>query len=66
MFIRARWAEGFRVDDFKKVCEIKAAEWDSDPKMRVFLRPETLFSPKMDGYLNQEVKSKRQLEPDWL
>ena len=64
--IRARWSEGYRVDDFKRVCEVKMAEWDNDPRMRMYLRPETLFGAKMDAYLNQEKKQARQVEPDWL
>jgi uncharacterized phage protein (TIGR02220 family) len=51
--IRARWNEGFRVDDFKKVIDIKAKEWLNDPRMSKFLRPETLFSNKFESYLNQ-------------
>lgn len=52
--IKARWNEGFRVDDFKKVIDVKWDEWSNDQKMKKFLRPETLFSPKFEGYLNQE------------
>ena len=51
--IKARWNEGFRVDDFKKVIDIKVAEWKDNPKMSKFIRPETLFSNKFEGYLNQ-------------
>mgnify|MGYP004554691105 FL=1 len=50
--IRARWAEGYRVDDFKTVIDLKAAEWLGDPKMSNFLRPTTLFGPKFEDYLN--------------
>lgn len=52
--IQARWNEGFRLDDFKRVIDIKCAEWLSDSKMNKFLRPETLFSNKFEGYLNQK------------
>ena len=55
--IKSRWNEGFRIDDFKKVIDIKTAEWINDPKMSKFIRPETLFSPKFEGYLNQEIKN---------
>lgn len=48
--IRARWAEGYRLEDFEAVVEEKAAQWSGDAKMRAFLRPETLFSPKFEGY----------------
>lgn len=49
-----RFTEGYSVDDAKKVIDIKCAEWLHDPKMKTFLRPDTLFSGKFDGYLNQE------------
>lgn len=52
--IQARWNEGFTLDDFKKVIDIKCKEWIHDPKMNKFLRPETLFSNKFEGYLNQK------------
>lgn len=49
--IKARWREGFRIDDFRAVIEHKVSEWGSDPKMRQYLRPETLFGSKFEGYL---------------
>lgn len=55
-FIEARWNEGQRIDDFKKVIDIKTAEWlntDSDK----YLRPETLFGTKFEGYLNQRTNN---------
>ena len=51
--IRARWSEGFRTEDFRKVIDSKASEWGSDQKMRQYLRPQTLFGTKFEGYLNQ-------------
>lgn len=54
--IKARVNEGFTTDDFKKVIDNKAAEWKNDNDMNKFLRPETLFGNKFEGYLNQEVK----------
>lgn len=55
--IQARINEGFTVDDFKTVIAKKTTEWESNPKMNQFLRPETLFGTKFEGYLNQaEVK----------
>lgn len=52
--IKARIKEGFTLDDFKKVIDIKVPEWINDPKMDVYLRPETLFSNKFESYLNQK------------
>ena len=50
--IKARWKEGFRFDDFKKVILAKCFEWRDNPDMSKFLRPETLFGTKFEGYLN--------------
>lgn len=55
--IKARWNEGFVVDDFIKVINIKSTEWKNDEKMQNFIRPETLFGTKFESYLNQESKS---------
>lgn len=52
--IRARVNEGFTLDDFKKVIDIKVAEWEGDKNMSKFIRPETLFGTKFESYLNQE------------
>ena len=61
--INARLNEGFTVEDFKTVIDIKAKEWENDPKFCKFLRPETLFSNKFEGYLNQqEAKQSRDEE----
>lgn len=56
--INARLSEGYTLDDFKKVINIKHAEWKDDSKMAKYLQPSTLFSPKFEGYLNQEVKTR--------
>ncbi len=50
--IHARLAEGKTLEDFKRVIDIKCAEWQGT-KMAAYLRPSTLFSPKFEGYLNQ-------------
>lgn len=50
--IRARLAEGFTLEDFKTVIDNKCAEWLNTDYAK-FLRPETLFGPKFEGYLNQ-------------
>ena len=50
--IHARWMEGFRLEDFKEVIDKKAMEWIGS-KMEQYLRPETLFGTKFEGYLNQ-------------
>ena len=60
--IRARLNEGFTEDDFKRVIDIKTAEW-LDTDMAKFLRPETLFGNKFEGYLNQKSKKPDTYEP---
>lgn len=50
--IHARWMEGFRLEDFKEVIDKKSMEWIGS-KMEQYLRPETLFGTKFEGYLNQ-------------
>jgi uncharacterized phage protein (TIGR02220 family) len=56
--ISARFKEGFVVDDFKTVIDKKVKEWKHDNKMKNFLRPETLFGTKFEGYLNQKGSGK--------
>lgn len=51
--VNARLDEGFTVEDFKKVIDIKWSHWH-DNEMRLYLRPRTLFSGKFEDYLNQE------------
>lgn len=53
--IKVRWNEGHRFDDFKRVIDTKAAQWLQDPERNKYLRPETLFSPKFEGYLNEST-----------
>lgn len=55
--IHSRINEGFTLNDFKKVIDIKARDWINDKKMRKYLRPETLFGTKFEGYLNEESKN---------
>ena len=58
--IKARLNEGFTEDDFIKVIDNKVKEW-INTDMEKYLRPETLFGTKFEGYLNQkEVKTNGQ------
>ena len=50
--IHARLEEGFALEDFRAVIDRKCADWLKDPKMEEYLRPETLFGPKFESYLN--------------
>lgn len=49
--IRARLAEGFTLDDFKAVIDKQCAAW-RNTQWEKYLRPETLFGTKFEGYLN--------------
>lgn len=52
--IAARLNEGFTEEDFYKVIDNKTNEW-LGTSMQQYLRPETLFGTKFEGYLNQKV-----------
>ena len=54
-FIKARWNDGFRLEDFKTVLDKKAGQWKNDSKMSKYLRFETLFSNKFESYLYEVV-----------
>lgn len=54
--IKARFNEGYSLEDFKIVIDKMSAFWLHDEKMDMYLRPETLFSNKFDGYLNRTSK----------
>lgn len=54
--IHARLAEGFTVDDFKKVIDNKCNDWLDDENYNIYLRPKTLFSEKFETYLTQSSR----------
>lgn len=51
--IKARFEEGFTLEDFKRVIDWKTSEWLGNEKMERYLRPETLFGTKFESYLNE-------------
>jgi len=53
--IKARVNEGFTVDDFKVVIDKKISGWRGT-EWEKYLRPETLFGTKFEGYLNEKQK----------
>jgi uncharacterized phage protein (TIGR02220 family) len=54
-FISGRWSDGFRLEDFKTVIDVKCKEW-LGTSMAQYLRPKTLFtSDNFQSYLNQPV-----------
>lgn len=54
--IVARLKEGYSVEDFRKVIDKKCAQWMGS-SMAKYLRPETLFGSKFEGYLNEQTYS---------
>ena len=57
-FINARIKDGYNENDFRKVIEIKSAKW-LNSSMEDYLRPQTLFSGKMESYLNEKNNKKK-------
>jgi len=52
--IQARLQEGYTMEDFKYVIDIKVHEWLHNEKMAKYLTPKTLFAEaNFDRYLNQ-------------
>lgn len=52
--IRARFNDGYSIEDFKRVIDNKVSEWINDTEMSQYLRPSTLFGTKFESYLNQK------------
>lgn len=50
---------GFTIEQFKYVIDIKASHW-LNTDMDKFLRPETLFGNKFEGYLNETINNTKQ------
>ncbi|MEH7178291.1 conserved phage C-terminal domain-containing protein [Neobacillus vireti] len=63
--IHARYREGFTLEDFTRVINLKSADWLSDPAWNKFLRPETLFGTKFESYLNQQEGKNKISEEDF-
>ena len=57
-FINARIKDGYNENDFRKVIEIKSAKW-LNSSMEDYLRPQTLFSGKMESYLDEKNNKKK-------
>jgi len=54
--LTARARECFTLEDIKAVVDYKTVVWGGDPKMHEYLRPETLFGPKFESYLQAAKK----------
>ena len=63
--ITARWNEGYSLEDFNRVIDLKTEEWLHDPSWNKYLRPETLFGTKFESYLNQKPSKGKYCERDF-
>lgn len=61
--MKARINEGFVEEDFYKVIDTKSRQWLHND-MNKFLRPETLFSNKFEGYLNEDIASTEEVQDE--
>lgn len=62
--IKARLNEGYTLKDFETVIDKKAAKWKGT-EMEQYLRPETLFGTKFEGYLNEKETKKDKPEKNY-
>lgn len=59
--INGRISEGYTLEDFKRVIDIKVQQWLTNPNMKQYLRPSTLFSPtNFENYLNEMMDTQPQ------
>lgn len=63
--IHARCEEGNTIENFKSVIDKKCKEWIGT-EWEKFLRPETLFGNKFEGYLNQKSKEDQKTGTDTI
>ncbi|BCK42941.1 hypothetical protein DAT299_18080 [Streptococcus suis] len=56
--INARLKEGYTLEDFKYVIDIKVSEWKGTDFAK-YLRPTTLFGSKFENYVNQNSRQSR-------
>ena len=55
--INARLKDGFSLDDLINVIDVKTSQWIKDEKMKIYLRPSTLFnSEKCAQYSGEKIE----------
>lgn len=65
--IRARYAEGRTLEQFKTVIDRKVSSWITDEKMSQYLRPSTLFNrTNFENYLNEPVKQQGSIDSKYF
>lgn len=62
--IKARFNDGFTLNDFKQVIDTKTNEWLFNQQMAIYLRPKTLFGTNFESYLNQRRQTFSNLSLD--
>lgn len=62
--IIARLREDFTVADLQMVVDAQVGNWGSDEKMCKYLRPETIFGAKCEGYLQAARDTQHNLASD--
>ena len=63
--INARLKEGYKIEDFKYVVDIKCPAWINDVKMEKYLKPSTLFcKTHFDDYLNEKSNTEKFITPE--
>jgi len=61
--IRARYSEGYQIEDFQVVHRKRAMRWLHDPDKRQYLRPSTLYrASKFPGYLTDKLPGQSELD----
>lgn len=63
--IRARFNEGFTLEDFFSVIDFKVEQWKNDPEYCIYLRPLTLFGTKFEGYLQAAKRAQKPAKGTW-
>ena len=63
--ISARLKEKFTLDELALVAEHKSFTWSKDPRMREYLRPQTLYSEKFEAYLQASIEWHQAGRPDY-
>ena len=59
--INARYAEGFKLEDFKRVIDNQCAKWKGT-EWEQYLRPSTLFGTKFENYLNAKPQERNETD----
>ena len=64
--IAARIKDGYSMEDIESVIRHQCRLWGHDEKMRQYLRPETLFGNKFEGYLSEARRSEPKQEQGYV